>query len=211
MNLHAGRSGPVRGAEATIHSTHFLGAAVLEKHRVRKGYRHDGLDARLRDERTRDEANLLAAARRAGVPVPVVLDVDRKGARLLLEPVEGRLLRDMLADAQAAERMRALGQIVARLHDAGIAHGDLTPSNVLARDGGKPSDLVLLDFGLGQFTEDIEARGVDLHLVEETLAAGHPDAAPLIAAFLDGYRTGPNPEAALRRLEEIRQRGRYRV
>lgn len=193
---------------------------MVEKHRAAKTYRHPDLDARLRDERTRDEANLLFAARAAGVPVPVVYDVDRAAALLRIEHIEGTALRHLLdgddADVAAA-RMRRLGVLVARLHAAGLTHGDLTTSNVLVRsdaaDGPRPDALVLVDFGLGQASHETEDQAVDLHVIEEALTATHAGADRLMDAVLAGYREEAPAKlaaAVLRRLEAVRERGRYR-
>lgn len=202
-----------RGAEAVLERATYLGREVLAKRRPAKAYRHATLDAALRDSRTRDEANLLFAARQAGVPVPLVYDADRAGATILLEPITGPTLRDQLLqdDASTAERrLERLGHLLARLHQAGLTHGDPTTSNVLVPDAADPASLVLLDFGLGAFTQDDEDRGVDLHLLEEALEATDARAAALMASVLRGYGHGPIQKAALRRLEAIRERGRYR-
>ena len=202
------------GAEAVIEPAHHLGMAVLAKRRKPKPYRDARLDARLRDARTRDEANLLMAARAAGVPVPVVYDADRAAAVLLLEPIAGRTLRDVLAADHdtplAAKRLWHLGRLLRRLHGAGMTHGDPTTSNVLVPDATDPASLVLIDFGLGAFTEEPEERGVDLHLLEEALEATDARAEALVAALLDGYGTDGMATASVRRLEAIRERGRYR-
>ncbi|MFO1532768.1 MAG: KEOPS complex kinase/ATPase Bud32 [Thermoplasmatota archaeon] len=201
------------GAEAELRHANFLGRPVLEKRRLPKGYRHPSLDATLRAERTRDEANLLVAARRAGVAVPLVYDVDRGAASLLIEHIVGRTLREELADRGDADgHMAALGRAVARLHDAGITHGDLTTGNVLvpAAASGVVS-LVLIDFGLGAATAEAEPRGVDLHLLEEALEATEADAQAMFASFLSAYRGhAAGGREAIRRLEEIRTRGRNR-
>lgn len=202
-----------QGAEAVIEPTDHLGRAVLAKRRLVKPYRDARLDARLRDGRTRDEANLLMAARQAGVPVPVVYDSDRAGAVILLEPIAGTTLRQALegdAPEVAGQRLRALGAALGRLHGAGMTHGDPTTSNVLVPDAAQADRLVLIDFGLGAFTEEAEERGVDLHLLEEALEATDARSHALFAAFLEGYGTGPVAAGALRRLEAIRERGRYR-
>ncbi len=204
----------MHGAEATVQLGDFLGQSVLNKVRTPKGYRIQALDDRLRDERTRDEAQLLMAARRAGVPVPIVYDVDRAQATITLELVPGKVLRRVLErddDQVAAVRLATLGRHTAALHNAGLTHGDLTTSNVLVPAGASPSDLVLIDFGLGQFTREHEPRGVDLHLIEEALEATDDRAQQLFAMFLAGYaRAAEGAEATIRRLEGIRQRGRYR-
>ena len=208
-----------RGAEAILEPADHLGRPVLAKRRLAKPYRHAVLDAALRDGRTRDEGNLLVAARAVGVPVPVVYDTDRAAGTILLEPVAGRTLREQLGvdaaaggagHAVAEARLRRLGELVRLLHENGMAHGDPTTSNVLVPEPADPARLVLLDFGLGAFTEDAEDRAVDLHLLEEALAATEERAAALFAAFLAGYGTGGRADAALRRLEAIRERGRYR-
>lgn len=200
------------GAEAKVEPVDWMGRAVVAKRRLPKGYRHPELDARLRGERTREEANLLLAARRAGIPVPVLYDADRVGSALVLEQVPGPTLRQALesdAATVAASRLEALGRAVGRLHDAGLTHGDLTTSNVLLPDPADPARVVLIDFGLGAFSEEPEPRGVDLHLVEEALAATDPRHQALFAAFLHGYGGARCAPAALQRLDDIRARGRY--
>ncbi len=209
---------PVRGAEATVEQASFLDRPTLRKVRLPKSYRIKSLDDRLRDERTRDEAQLLLAARRAGVPVPVVYDIDRAAATIVLEHIDGEVLRRVLEkddDATAAARLAVLGRHTAALHNAGLTHGDLTTSNVIvpndALAAGDPGRLVLIDFGLGRFTEEHEPRGVDLHLIEEALEATDDRAAQLFAMFLAAYaRHAKGAAATIRRLEGIRLRGRYR-
>lgn len=214
------------GAEASIEASTFLGRPAVAKRRVSKGYRHPALDARLRSERTREEAHLLLAARRAGVRVPLLFDADLVGCTLVLEHVPGPSLRQQLAldsDAAATSRLEALGRICGRLHEGGVTHGDLTTGNVIVAAAGTSADatlpsgpegreeLVLIDFGLGAMAIDLEERGVDLHLVEEALRATDARAEGLMASFIAGYReTAAQPEATLARLNAIRQRGRYR-
>lgn len=209
------RSDLRQGAEARIERATHLGRDVVHKRRLPRAYRHPELDARLRGERTRDEAALLVAARAAGVSVPVLYDVDRVGANLTLEHVPGPTLREALqADSAevAKQRLHRLGAAVAQLHAAGATHGDLTAGNVLVPDATHRhgDGLVFIDFGLGHLSQESEPRGVDLHLVEEALEAADARAADLMAAFLAGYGHGPVQDGALRRLEEIRGRGRYR-
>ncbi len=199
----------IDGAEAHV-SAH---GALLHKDRIPKTYRHPALDERLRAERTRDEANLIVHARKAGVPVPVIHDLDRGAARIAMQRIDGPALRSVLPDDPdhvAAQRMQRLGVLVGRLHDAGLSHGDLTTSNVLVPEPSNPDSLVLIDFGLGQFSQEAEPRGVDLHLVEEALEATDARAEHLMDAFLQGYSGASVASQAMRRLEDIRLRGRYR-
>jgi tRNA A-37 threonylcarbamoyl transferase component Bud32 len=106
----------------------------------------------------REFERTLALARR-GVPVPQPLAV---GESLGTGPREGFLITRTLADAapldaflQAAADIppalrqalaRALGRLLARLHDAGLEHDDLHPGNVLLRlRPGAGPELFLVD------------------------------------------------------------------
>lgn len=197
-----------RGAEAEVRHASFLGVASVRKERVAKTYRLPELDARVRRERTRLEALVLAEAAASGVEVPRVVDVDVARATLELEYVEGPPLREVLdsGDPGGPELVRAFGHAVGKLHSAGLIHGDLTTSNALVRDGR----IVLVDFGLAQRSAELEDQGVDLHLVERTFEASHPGHREHQESFLAGYReTFPQHVAALRRRDEIKDRARY--
>jgi N6-L-threonylcarbamoyladenine synthase/protein kinase Bud32 len=115
-------SGTIRGAEATVTVD---GDSVL-KRRAPKAYRHPALDDRLRGERTRAEARLTSAARRVGVPTPVVSDVDPETGTLVLQRVGDA----DLATAVTPDRCRAVGRHLATIHAAGFVHGDPTIRNV---------------------------------------------------------------------------------
>jgi len=196
------------GAEAEVTRSAYLGLESVRKRRVPKTYRHKELDDRIRRERTRAESQLLVEANAAGVPVPRVLDVDESTATIELQAIEGEPLRVVLerGAANALALCRRFGQIVARLHGAGLVHGDLTTSNVLVSGPG----LVLVDFGLAQRSADVEDRGVDLHLVERTFESTHPERPEFHGEFLAGYRASlPESAMVLARTQEIKERGRY--
>jgi len=188
--------GPRRGAEAVV----TIGEDEVTKRRVSKSYRAAALDARLIAERTRAEARLIAAARKAGVATPIIYDVS--GDTITMERVDGDLLRD----APTAENLAIAGEAVGRLHAAGIVHGDLTTSNMIVRDGR----CVLIDFGLAHMSAEIEDRGVDLHVLFQTLESTTAEPEPLKAAFLQGYASAFPAAAEIRKREqEIERRGRY--
>jgi len=185
-----------RGAEAVV----ILGKDSVEKRRCSKRYRVPSLDSRLIAERTRAEARIISAARRAGVPTPIIRDVT--GDTLVMERVEGPLLKEVLTTGN----VREAGRMVGRLHSGGIIHGDLTTSNIIVRDGR----CVLIDFGLSLVSSEIEARGVDLHVFFQTLESTTPDHAALRDAFTEGYAAEfPGHAEVLAREQEIGRRGRY--
>lgn len=204
-----------RGAEAAIRAVDWWGFPALLKERDAKSYRPKKLDDRLRRERTRNEVRLLVDARRAGVRTPLVYDVDLERHRLILEELPGPTLKQLLDDpalpaAELAAAVRAFGTALGRLHAGGIAHGDLTSSNVLFPDGpaGAPA---LLDLSMGTRSPGIEELGIDLHLVEEDLKALSPRANALVRSFHEGYAAG-NPAGAKDvrgRARQIRGRVRY--
>ena len=195
-------SGTIRGAEATV----TVEGDRVVKRRVPKAYRHPALDDRLRGERTRAEARLTSAARRVGVPTPVVHDVDPETGTLVLQ----RVGTDDLAAGLTPDRCRAVGRHLATIHGAGFVHGDLTTRNVRIRvDGGDTStDVFLIDFGLGYHTRHVEDHAMDLHVFRGSVAGTVTDPGTLLDAFEAGYADAGDG-AVLERLREIEGRGRY--
>lgn len=213
----AGSAGPMvsRGAEAAIRKVDWWGFAALLKERDSKRYRPKALDDRLRRERTRTEARLLVEARRLGVRTPILFDIDLARHRLIFEELPGPTLREVLEDPNVAHEallgaVRAFGATLGRLHAGGIAHGDLTSSNVLFPEGptGSPA---FLDLSMGTRSPGIEELGIDLHLVEEDLRAIHPRAEGLVRAFHEGYsEANPAGQKDVRaRAKTIKARRRY--
>ena len=73
---------------------------------------------------------------------PAVLHVDVEHASLYLERVDGQCVKHALhAGSLPADEicrvMKEIGQAVAKLHDGGIIHGDLTTSNIMLRPDGR--------------------------------------------------------------------------
>ncbi|HJJ89461.1 MAG TPA: bifunctional N(6)-L-threonylcarbamoyladenine synthase/serine/threonine protein kinase [Methanocorpusculum sp.] len=184
------------GAEAVVD----LNGLNAVKRRLSKGYRVPALDAHIISERTRAEARCISTARRGGVPVPVIRDVTANA--IVLEKLNGDILKYIIN----AESAYAAGVSVGKLHRAGIVHGDLTTSNMIWTN----ERVYLLDFGLAQMTDAIEPRGVDLHVLFQTLESTTSFPVELQQAFCDGYRSiFFDADVVLGRAQEIEQRGRY--
>lgn len=180
----------------------------MEKVRVRKGYRDPQLDEALRGARTRTEARLFREARTLGVAVPVLYDVDLPEDRLVMELVEGPTAKEALEASPegGAALCREVGRLAGRLHAGGVVHGDLTTSNMVVRG----TSVCLIDFGLGERSEEREALGVDLHLLREAFLSAHAARAELFQEVLQGYREAwDGAEAVIAKAEEIERRGRY--
>lgn len=201
------------GAEAYLYLTDWFNVKAIKKVRVPKKYRDPELDVLIRTSRTMREAKLLTVARSIGVPTPTVFHVDISNSTIIMEYVEGKRLKELLPDLNRSAQERIclkIGELIALLHENGIVHGDLTTSNMILHDSGH---IFLIDFGLGEFTYDVEAKGVDLHLMMRTLESTHYNIAKDCFEYIvEGYRriAGENTsKLVLLKVNEIRSRGRY--
>lgn len=197
-----------RGAEAELRRTEWHGRPAIEKSRVPKAYRHGALDEELRRTRLRMESRLMAEARKLGLSVPILYDIDLSGDRLIMEFVDGptvkEVLQKSLEDPEAIARL--IGRLAGTLHAGGIVHGDLTTSNLLWRD----RRLYAIDFSMGEKTDSVEAQGVDLRLLKEAWTSAHFDVLDLFSEVLAAYRqTYARADAVIAKLGEIEDRGRY--
>lgn len=186
----------VCGAEATVS----IGPERVTKRRTPKSYRHPSLDATLRKKRTTLEARLTSDARRAGVPTPVVYDIDLAESAIEFEHVGHGDLRDELT----ADRVRDVGRHLGTLHRSGIVHGDPTTRNLRCA----ADRTYVIDFGLGYYSDDVEDYAMDLHVFSQSLAGTANDAEELQRAFESAYEAAGDT-AVLDQLREIEGRGRY--
>lgn len=111
---------------------------------------------------------------------------------------------------ELAERM---GQILARMHDEDVIHGDLTTSNILLRRGPEDGELelVLIDFGLSYSSALPEDKGVDLYVLEKAFLSTHPNTEELFEKLLKSYAASSSKSSAvIKKLDEVRLRGRKR-
>jgi len=199
-----------RGAEAIIYIDFFEGMRVVVKERVKKGYRLEDLDKRLRVERTRKEVNLMREARKVGVNTPQIFYVDEENCKIIMEFIEGKRLKDILdfLEKERIEKIFAeIGRCVGKMHSADIIHGDLTTSNILVKD----EKMYFIDFGLGYFSKRIEDKGIDLNLFKEAIRATHPKLLNLCwNNIVIGYKeTFKDWGKVLKRVDEIEKRARY--
>lgn len=195
-----------RGAEATLCREKYLGMEVLVKDRTAKDYREKRLDDEIRKLRTKEEVFLIRKARERGVRTPVVYKVDRKGSRIVMEYIKGERLKDVLGKENIG-LCRSVGENIARMHKAGIIHGDLTTSNILLHNGV----LVFIDFGLGFFSGKDEDKAVDLLVFKKTFMATHFALGKGWGEIVKGYEKvyGKEGEKIVGRIAVIEKRGRY--
>jgi Kae1-associated kinase Bud32 len=199
-----------KGAEADLYLCTWHGMRCVAKVRVSKSYRRPELDDRLRRERTRHEARMLSLVRSAGIRTPHVLDVDLERFTIVMEHLDGHVLRDLfnapeVSEMRKAHLAREIGVCLSALHESGIAHGDLTTSNMILSGG----EICFIDLSLSSTDADLEEMGVDLRLAREALESAHPGL-NLFEHLLEGYSEWRGAGEAIGRLEEIDRRGRYR-
>ncbi|PXF44100.1 TP53-regulating kinase [Gracilariopsis chorda] len=198
-----------RGAEAVVSVINFLGRKAIQKQRLPKRYRHPELDAKLTSRRLQQEARVLLRLRKEGIRVPAVYSVNVKSGLLIMECVPGLTLKELLQENQQGgdEVMRKAGRAVAKMHKCDIVHGDLTTGNILVHDG----KVCIIDFGLSGGNGTEEDLAVDLYVLERAVVSAHSEKAqPLNEAFLVAYAEELRRPAVLKRLEEVRARGRKR-
>ena len=197
------------GAEAVIEETDYLGLRAVKKTRVEKGYRHPVLDSRLRASRTKNEVRVMRDARLSGIRTPVVYDVDLHEGSIVMEYIEGERVREIIESepGRIPEVCRMIGESVAKMHNAGVCHGDLTTSNMILTPAG---ELCILDFSLGATRCDLEGKGVDIHLMERAFSSSHSQATEAFGQVMDAYmRNVDGAKDIAKRVEDIKGRARY--
>jgi len=202
-----------KGAEASLYLAEWHGRKVIIKRRLPKKYRPSQLDEQIRIYRTTHEPQLMHEAKKAGVPTPTIFLVDVKDATIIMEFIEGKQVKQLLSRFSESERQRLflkIGDSIGRLHESGIVHGDLTTSNMILNSEGK---IFFVDFGLGEKTKELEARGVDLHLMKRALQSTHfRFTEECFDAVIMGYSKVLDAETVnsiLDKIKEIERRGRY--
>ncbi len=202
-----------KGAEASLFLAEWHGKKVVMKKRLPKKYRPSKLDETIRTSRTSKEPQLMHEAKKAGVPTPTIFLVDRKNATIVMEYINGIQVKKLLSKVSEPEKRRLcieIGRLIGRLHKAGIVHGDLTTSNMIQDADGK---IFFVDFGLGEKTGELEAKGVDLHLMKRALQSTHFGfAEKCFEDVIEGYSEVvgvKDAKDALEKIREIERRGRY--
>lgn len=185
-----------QGAEARVYED---GDTVV-KERVSKSYRIPEIDTKITRSRTRKEAKTMAALAELKISVPRLIKVEEN--RIYMERIPGNVLKHSLNDTNYLQLMHDAGEMVARMHNAGIIHGDLTTLNFIL--GNK---LYLIDFGLSFNSLKDEDKAVDLYVLERAIRCAHSD--KYTVPFYRGYAVEGSAEV-LKRLESVRLRGRKR-
>ncbi len=201
-----------RGAEAVLYTDELYGQKVLVKERLKKQYRIEQIDEKLRKERTKHEIKLIRDARTVGVNTPQILEVDEEACKITMQFIEGIKVKEFFerADKSSIEKLSfEIGRSIGKLHSNDIIHGDMTTSNMIMENG--TGDVYFIDFGLGGYSKRIEDKGVDLRLLHGSISSSHYTVLNICwRSILNGYREEyKNAEEVIKKIDEIEGRTRY--
>ena len=188
------------GAEAIIKKEN----DDVVKERITKDYRIKEVDEKLRKRRTRREAKVLDKLSQLGFPSPRLKDFCDRSMTIQMDHVNGSKLRDVLYKDPLGLG-REIGRKVGTMHNNDIVHGDLTTSNMIL-----DNEIKFIDFGLSMFSNKVEDKAVDLHLLDRALESKHYKIHKACMNFvIKGYKTTyKNHKEVLNRLEKVQARGR---
>lgn len=189
------------GAEAKVYARE----DEVVKKRVRKGYRIKELDERIRKQRTKTESRLLRKALRAQISVPQVRKTTEYTIRM--DYVKGPSIKKHLNQTRDVKVCEKIGESLAKLHDYNIIHGDLTTSNMVLKD----DEVYFIDFGLGDYSQKIEDKAVDVHLFKQALKSKHAKISEqCYTTFLKTYSKSKHYDEVMKQLKKVEGRGRYK-
>jgi TP53 regulating kinase and related kinases len=202
-----------KGAEASLYIADWHGKKAIIKTRIPKQYRPATLDKQIRTYRTIHEPQLMHEAKAAGVPTPLIYMVKMAESAIIMEYIEGQQIKQLLNKAPQEKRHKLcieIGILIGKLHSCGLIHGDLTTSNMIQTLKDK---IFFVDFGLGEKNAELEAQGVDLHLMKRALQSTHYQFwEECFKNVLCGYTSVLGVETVEKvydKIREIERRGRY--
>ena len=188
-----------KGAEAELTIIKYGEKKALLKKRIPKGYRNPELDFSIRKKRTRSEAKIIKTLSKI-IRVPEIYLVDEKNSEIIMEFVQGKMLKEII-EKKSALAIKA-GELIKKIHEQDIIHGDLTTSNILFTK----KDLCFIDFGLGYFSKKIEDKATDLIVFKKTFNATHSEFKNGWDFVIKGYNPSKEMQA---RMQAIEKRARY--
>ncbi|CAC11469.1 O-sialoglycoprotein endopeptidase related protein [Thermoplasma acidophilum] len=192
------------GAESRIEEVSFHGRPAIRKVRISKSYRNSDLDKKIRYERMRNEFTILRKLKEAGVNSPVVYDFDPFSMSITMQKIPGRMMSAELNEGRT-DFLNELGIMIAKMHRAGIAHGDLTVNNIIVNDS-----VFIIDPSMGKVNAEIEDMAVDIYALEDSIKGLGLDSGSVIGQMLKSYRNNFNlADDVLETVSAIRRRHRY--
>lgn len=198
-----------KGAESDIIKDSYFEKEAISKLRISKKYRIKEIDNKIIKSRTKVEAKLLSDIKRAGVLTPILYDVDLDNKSILMEKINGELVKDILNQENCKDLGIAIGENISKIHNTDIIHGDITTSNIILNNENK---IVFIDLGLGKYSNLFEDKASDLIVLKNSLKTiDYKIASLTFNNAIESYVNNSNltKKELMKKLEEIESRGRY--
>ena len=168
----------------------------------------------LADSKENIEKNLGAIWDSGKVPSPESVDIEFGGAALRSHTTYFWKVRTWNANdepsAYSAPQKFVTGVLQSQHSTAtyGLVKQRISPRRFVE----KAPNIYFIDFGLGEISNEIEAKGVDLHVLMEAIESTHSKYSNYFKYVLEGYKKELKDDADLiiKKIDEIVKRGRYR-
>jgi len=108
------------------------------KNRIKKSYRIPELDEKLRKKRTKSEAKIINKLQSI-INVPKIIKTENN--KIIMQYINGKKLSEHLENLDYKTISKQIGEILTKLHNQDIIHGDLTTSNMIYKENKKNSDI----------------------------------------------------------------------
>lgn len=172
---------------------------ILVKQRMPKTHRVKELDDKIRKFRSKREFKVLTKLFESKINVPKPIKIDEKKFEFEFEYLKGKVLKDALDEKFLRE---AFEQIIL-MHKNGVVHGDLTTLNMILKD----DKVFIIDFGLSEFSDNVEERAVDLNLFFLCIKNEHNELFYLKEKLIEIYEKEFG-NLVIERLHKVEMRGR---
>lgn len=190
------------GAEGSIYETK---DNTILKIRESQEFRHPQLDLKLRKKRTKRETNVLNKLYENKINVPKILNVNFEEMSFEMEKIEGE---EIINHLEKEVLIKSIIEI-AKMHKLNIVHGDLTPLNIIK---SRNDNIVIIDFGLSDFSSNIEDKAVDLNVffsfLNTEISQFENLKRILIEEYSNQFSSEERADNIISRLYEIELRGR---
>ncbi|MCX8188362.1 MAG: KEOPS complex kinase/ATPase Bud32 [Nitrososphaeria archaeon] len=197
------------GAEANIYLSLWHGLEVIRKVRRPKPYWREELDLKIRRIRTIRETYYINLVKKFGVLTPIIYFSDPFKGEIVMEYINGERIKDIVENdiKRCYDLFYELGRKLATMHTHNIIHGDPTTSNFIVKE----DKLYAIDFGLTFYSQRIEDKAVDIHLLKQVIKSAHPKYfEEIFGKVIVGYSSVYTlASKILENVKEIEKRGRY--
>lgn len=171
------------------------------KQRIKKNYRIEEIDQELRKKRTSREYNILKKLEDIA-PKPI----KKTEYDIEMQYIKGDKIKNIINKENAKELLKDISEIVAKIHNKDIIHGDLTTSNMIKED----AKIYFIDFGLSFTSKKIEDKAVDIHLFRQNFESSHNEIykKEFNFFFKNYYNNVNNSKEIKQRFDDVEKRGR---